>query len=54
MENTSLKYQPITEQNACSIWSFYPEVMEFKKDKKRKCCKNYKKEKRCKKCPMQS
>jgi hypothetical protein len=54
MENTFLKYQPITEQNACSIWSFYPEIMEMKKDKKRKCCKNYKKEKRCKKCPMHS
>lgn len=43
----------ITEEMACSLWSFYPETMECKKLKK-KCCKNYKKEKRCKRCPMHS
>jgi hypothetical protein len=44
----------ITEQDACNLWSFYPEIMEMKKHKK-KCCKNYKKDKgRCKKCPMNS
>lgn len=45
--------QAITEQNACSgIWSFYPEiVMEMKK---KKCCKSFKKDKRCKKCPANS
>jgi hypothetical protein len=45
---------PITEQSAQNLWSFYPEILEMKKNKK-KCCKNYKKDKgRCKKCPMTS
>ncbi len=43
----------ITENVATSLWRFYPETMECKKLKK-KCCKNYKKDKRCKRCPMNS
>jgi len=44
----------ITEQTAPNLWSFYPEIiMEMKKHKK-KCCKSYKTDKRCKKCPMNS
>jgi len=43
----------ITEARACSLWSFYPElVMEMKK--KKKCCKSFKDGKRCKKCPANS
>jgi hypothetical protein len=41
----------ITEHNANSLWSFYPEVIELKKKKKKDCCKKFKTEKRCKKCP---
>jgi len=44
---------PITDNTINSIWDFYPEVIECKKHKK-KCCKSYKKDKRCKKCPMNS
>ncbi len=45
-------YSPITEETP-RIWSFYPEIMDLKKHKK-KCCKSYKTDKRCKKCPMNS
>jgi hypothetical protein len=51
MKAISSTYNIINEQTAkAGIWSFYPElVIEMKK---KKCCKNYKKDKRCKKCPM--
>lgn len=49
--NSNFYIKPaITEENSFGIWNFYPEIMEMKK--KKKCCKNYKKDKRCKKCPM--
>jgi len=54
MKESFIIAKAITEQTACGIWAFYPEVMDLKKDKKSKCCKNYKKDKRCKKCPMHS
>jgi len=56
MQETIFIHQPITERTAGSIWSFYPDVLECKKDKKKKkkCCKSYKEDKRCKKCPMNS
>lgn len=53
MHNNQFLYQPITEKQINSLWDFYPEIIELKKHKK-KCCKSYKKEKRCKKCPMHS
>jgi hypothetical protein len=58
--NTYFIQKAITEEMAGNLWAlayrqagFYPETMECKKLKK-KCCKNYKKEKRCKRCPMHS
>jgi|GEM_PF-6760885 len=41
----------ITEQPN-GLWGFYPQVIELKK--KKKCCKKFKTEKRCKKCPANS
>jgi hypothetical protein len=50
---THLYIKPaITENSITSLWGFYPEVMEMKK--KKKCCKKFKTEKRCKKCPANS
>jgi hypothetical protein len=39
----------ITECSFNGLWGFYPEAIELKK--KKKCCKKFKTEKRCKKCP---
>jgi hypothetical protein len=49
MQQTLYISPAITESSANSLWSFYPEAIELKK--KKKCCKKFKTEKRCKKCP---
>jgi hypothetical protein len=53
MQQQILLPTAITENTFPDLWNFYPEIMEMKKHKK-KCCKSYKTDKRCKKCPMNS
>jgi hypothetical protein len=60
MQGSYIIPKAITEETAWSLWSlaylqagFYPETIECKK-KKKKCCKSFKEDKRCKKCPANS